>query len=728
MKATKRGQIAIVEWAQVAFTLSVNRKEESRAALGACPLRDRHGYSSLVSPRLRFQQMVRRSCRIATIRLRQIVLLFLFTELASAVTLPPLWRWSNPTPHGANVVDQAANSDLIVQIGERGQIFLSDDWSLWTPRDSYTTAALRGATFFGGRLVITGEAGTVMFADDPWNFHGLTLGTADWLESVAASSNVLVAVGDNAAIFTSTNAVNWKRVTPPFSNWLRGVACNGSTFVAVGEGGLIASSPNGSAWQVRNSGTESNLNRVAWLGDHFLAVGDGGTALSSINGSQWLPVDCGASNNLYAATGVTNSHLAAGDAEVRLSEDNGAWSDQLAPALSAPAPVWTYYSALSDGSYQLIAGRSGMTVAGGRTNSAGPVVWQPLADSVRSWLWSVARTPTHYVAVGDYGTILSSPNGIDWDLELIPLSVTNSILLGVGGSSNLLLAVGTQGTVLWGTNVFLWNEVLPRPTTNDLQGVCHDGAQFILTGGNGTILTSPNAVDWTRRPTPTSAFLMSVASFPNGLVVVGEDGIILTSNDGGMNWTTAISGTTNWLSQVRWLNDRLLAVGENGCILSSTDGLDWRIQGGGTTAWLNAADFIEDTWFVAGNQGTVLGSPDCTNWFSFGALTRKSLYGLANHAGQLITVGSEGSVLRCQLVPDSTPIRLANFNRASGMNVFLFTGAPDQQFRLQSSDDLVGWSDGALLEFLDSSGTLTYVEEDGTNGPPAHFYRALRTR
>ena len=149
----------------------------------------------------------------------------LFVGELPAVNLPPIWRWSNPSPHGANIVDQAANSALTVQVGERGQIYLSDDWTTWAPRDSYTTAALRGATFLNGRLVLSGEAGTIMFADDPWNFHGLNLGTADWLESAAASDSLVVAVGDSAAIYTSTNAVNWQRITPTFTNWLRSVAC-----------------------------------------------------------------------------------------------------------------------------------------------------------------------------------------------------------------------------------------------------------------------------------------------------------------------------------------------------------------------------------------------------------------------------------------------------------------------------------------------------------------------
>jgi len=207
------------------------------------------------------------------------------------------------------------------------------------------------------------------------------------------------------------------------------------------------------------------------------------------------------------------------------------------------------------------------------------------------------------------------------------------------------------------------------------------------------------------------------------LVAVGDDGALITSANQGTSWTQRTSGTTNWLSQVRWLNDRLVAVGENGTILTSFNGTQWRTNASGTTAWLNAAEYVEGAWFVVGNQGTVLGSPDTTNWYSFGTLTKKSLYGAALHEGQLVAVGTEGVIVRSQLVPDFTPIQIAGFSRASGMNVFLFTGTPDQRFTLESSTNLTHWSEEPLLEFLDSTGTLLWATETGTNAPPTQFYR-----
>ena len=639
-----------------------------------------------------------------------------------AIILPPIWRWSNPTPHGANVYDMAYIGGTYVQVCECGQIFTSEDAQNWLPPESGTTLALRAITLLGGRVVITGESGTVLVSEDLKDFYSVGVNTTNWLEGVAASSNSVVAVGDNAAIYVSTNGVSWQPVTGlSFNYWLSGVAYGTNTFVVVGENGFIATSPDGTVWTPRTSGTTTYLNGVTWVSNQFMAVGEGGKAFTSQNGITWQAVTTGATNALYAASGTTNSLLVAGNFELRLRE-TASWSNELSAALLSPAPSWPYYATLWDAAGYFAAGSTGLTTESYKTN--GTTQWYTGTNSIHIWLWQVARTPSNYVAVGDLGLILTSPNGIDWDVELTPASATNSVLLGVGGSTNFFLAVGSQGTVLWATNTFLWNALASRPTTNDLQGVCFDGSRFILCGGNGTILTSENGTNWTRRTTPTNVFLMSVETFPGGLVAVGDSGVILTSLD-STNWVRQPSGTTNWLSQVRYLNGQLLAVGENGTILVSTNGTSWTARTSGLSSWLNAADYVDGVWFIAGNQDTMLISTDTTNWVNSGTITMKSLYGLVIYQGQLVTVGSEGVIIRSQLIPATTPVNISSYARVSGEDIFLFTGQPDQQFYLNSSTNLSTWSQGPLLELLGSSGTLLYSSSVATNAPQRFFRTSL---
>src|SRR5262249_28183511 len=167
------------------------------------------------------------------------------------------WRWhcSNPAPHGNNIVDMAflpgsgGGAGLWVQVAEQGQIYTSSDLDLWIARRSNTSNALSAVTFFGSRVIITGDSGTVLYADSLDQFLPGTRATGlttDWLEAVTASFNQVVAVGDSGAIYASSNGITWKRQTNTgianLTNDLRGVTWGNGLFVAVGTGGFIATS------------------------------------------------------------------------------------------------------------------------------------------------------------------------------------------------------------------------------------------------------------------------------------------------------------------------------------------------------------------------------------------------------------------------------------------------------------------------------------------------------
>jgi hypothetical protein len=651
-------------------------------------------------------------------------LAFLALGLASGLSLhaqilPPVWRWSNPTPFGADIYGIVYNNGTCVTVGEEGQIYVTDDLTNWFPCQSGTQVALRAATFLGGRLVIAGQSGNILFSDDLSTFYGEEFETTNWLEAVAASSNLVVAVGDNASIYFSTNAISWNQAGVSFTDWLSGVAFGATnTFVTVGQAGFIATSQNGYSWTVANSGTISDLDGVAWMGNHFLAAGGGGVALTSADGVTWLSVTTGATNDLYATAGTSNSQVVAGEDELRW-QGNAGWSNELSSSLRAPAPAWSYYTATwttNNADSFLVAGQSGMLTIG--SNANGLINWSTPAASVRSTLWQVICIADHYLAVGNYGTLMSSQDGITWTVELTP--TTNAVLLGVGGNStNYLLAVGAKGTVLWATNTYLWYQ-LTSPTTNDLYGVLYDGGDYMLCGGHGTILTSPDITTWTKRATHTANTLSSLAFYPGGWVSVGANGTILTSTN-RIDWTLQ-HVTTNWLWQVSYLNGVLLVVGQNGTILTSVDGSQWSQQSSGTAIWLNAADYLAGiSWFVVGDDGTILGSLDTTNWVTFNTITYKALYGLAHNQGQLVAVGEEGAIIRSLVVPPYTPVNIANYSRISGDDIFLFTGVPDQQFFLNNSIVLTNWNRGPKLEFFNGDPTLLYIST--TNSQAQSFYR-----
>lgn len=106
--------------------------------------------------------------------------------------------------------------------------------------------------------------------------------------------------------------------------------------------------------------------------------------------------------------------------------------------------------------------------------------------------------------------------------------------------------------------------------------------------------------NWAIRETGTTANLWAIiaaerpanvpSTVPRRLVVVGEQGVILTSTDAGETWIRCESGTTAWLTGVAYSDAarRFVAVGENGTILSSVDGVTWARETSPTPLRLNA--------------------------------------------------------------------------------------------------------------------------------------------
>lgn len=701
----------------------------------------------------------------------------------TTVAAPLRWHWSNPLPHGNNIAAMAVDPTWgYIQVADHGQFYTSPDLVAWTPSETGTLKALRSAAFFGSRLVVTGESGLVMWADQVDNFNLLDLGTADWLESVAVSPTKLVAVGDSAAIYTSTTGTNWTRQSVSFTDWLRAVtwaSTSGGLFVAVGETGRIATSADGVRWITRNSGVTVNLNSVAWTGTHFIAVGDAGKVLfSNAGGTIWTTQSgVGATGDLNTvAIETPNVRLAAGENEVRLNITAGLaslWTDQLATTKAAPAPKATYLTSLWDGTNFIFGGRAGLTVTGRRPSGSLEYSWNLLASPSRSLLFDIApavstgtnvsasflngalkfstnqTTNTFYAAVGDTATILTSDNGVSWSSALVPSSASNSIYLGVAGNRQGLVAVGSLGTISFSpiayspvvttnsftnganiTTVVLTNQAntlglawyaSPSPTNLDLQAVCATENLYIVGGDQGFLATSPNGTNWTRRTSGTTHYLSGLEAWPGGYVAVGEAGTILTSPD-ATNWVSRSVATTNWIYRVRWLGGQLVAAGQNGAIYTSPTGTNWTARTSGTTAWIDDLEYIAGNYYAVATQGVLLTSTNAINWVTdTSIITGKSLYGAATIDGQLIIVGAEGVILRAQAGPFPGPVQLVTWPHQPSDKLYIFNGSPDQVFRLDRSTDLKTWMPGFNLEITDPAGSLLLLD-DTTNNPARQFY------
>ena len=232
----------------------------------------------------------------------------------------------------------------------------------------------------------------------------LTAPTEATLEGVVWSGTEYAVVGDSIFL-TSPDGVAWTKHSLTVNNLFYGVAWSGSVFVIVGFTGNILTSPDGTSWTQRVSGTQDVLQGVTWSGSQFVAVGRGGAILTSPDGVTWT--SRGNGGGLYGVTWSGTQFVAVGYNEVPCcndviltSPDGVLWTSQTSTGALPMAVVFA-------GGQYLAVGGSG--VNGSMQSSSDGLNWKAEASGSEYALFGVAWSGTSFVAVGDHGSILTSP-------------------------------------------------------------------------------------------------------------------------------------------------------------------------------------------------------------------------------------------------------------------------------------------------------------------------------
>ncbi|MEO8513219.1 MAG: T9SS type A sorting domain-containing protein [Ignavibacteria bacterium] len=142
--------------------------------------------------------------------------------------------------------------------------------------------------------------------------------------------------------------------------------------------------------------------------------------------------------------------------------------------------------------------------------------------------------------------------------------------------------------------------------------------------------------------------------------LVGQDGIIMRTVDGGLSWTEQLSGVTNVLNSIDQTSytdntgnpvTLQLAVGDNGILIKSTDaGMSWKLGNSNSVETLNdIIIYSPEMMFISGTNGTLLRSIDFgETWVPFVLSTTKSL----NHVA-VFSPNTQAATINAVVVGDS---------------------------------------------------------------------------
>ncbi|MCL2231128.1 MAG: hypothetical protein FWC01_08525 [Treponema sp.] len=298
-----------------------------------------------------------------------------------------------------------------------------------------------------------------------------------------------------------------------FSDKVKRIAWGNNKFIAVGENASMAYSANGSTWTVITPEQNTfmaeefkyNINGIVYGNNKFVAVGSGGRMAYSSDGIKWTGISYEQSTflgDIYVITYGNNLFVAYGIDMVLVGNDPGRWESYerySKIAYSSDGQNWTTAYRVKDGKY------------------------------INQIVWGKDK----FVAVGQNGIIMNSPDGINWTIVAEETSGFNS---GMNP--------GLDG-LTWGNDVF-------------------------VAGGAGQIIYSFDGVTWT----PVEA---DQNVFRSGRTVYGIDNIVFGNNifiavgsrmgksSDGINWTRIAeeeNGINNLFNfQITWGRNKFVGMG-----------------------------------------------------------------------------------------------------------------------------------------------------------------------
>ena len=241
--------------------------------------------------------------------------------------------------------------------------------------------------------------------------------------------------------------------------------------------------------------------------------------------------------------------------------------------------------------------------------------WQlpfPQGNDLRAIIYGKNR----FVAVGPYGTVVTSDDGISWEsqksggtLDLSAVACNETTFVALGRDLAKL-----TNYVLYSDDGITWIPVkLNSGAGNRFSAVTYGAGRFVAVGCLDQVLTSTDGKTWKINKFEHSRLLTDVA-FGNGLfVAVGDDSCIYSSTDGEV-WKCALADSTPYHQFIDFCNGRFYSISALGMVTSSEDGVNWSQQKVKTLEGMHYMFYDNGVYLVAGPLGRFAVSQDGNTW------------------------------------------------------------------------------------------------------------------
>lgn len=329
-------------------------------------------------------------------------------------------------------------------------------------------------------------------------------------------------------------------------------------------------------------------------------------------------------------------------------------------------------------------GKGGLAVKSYTLNVADPLVnWTRNATALTTArLYDVTYGAGKFVAVGDFGTIFTSPTGGTWTRATAAPNTHN--YRGVAFGSNRFVAVGLGATTAvpraagaFSTDGVTWTAATVPAGAGQLSAVSYGAGRFVAVGETGRIYTSPDGTAWSETASPVTTLLRAVA-FANGLFVAAGDGGRLVTSPDGLAWTNRSLPDSTTYSGITHHGGVWYVTSGPLWVQTSADGVTWLRQSttGGVNLFTNKSISAAGVLLGTHSEGRLQFSEDGRTWTNvqLDASTGGVIRGIAEGGGALVALADIGFIYTTTVPALAAPRLPAPAMRLEGASLKLSVG------------------------------------------------------
>ncbi|TYQ16601.1 UNVERIFIED_CONTAM: copper amine oxidase-like protein [Acetivibrio alkalicellulosi] len=440
--------------------------------------------------------------------------------------------------HSGNFTSIASNGHDFVAVDDKGIIIYSNDGENWTSirADGYF-GKLNSVFWDSNRFIITGDLGYVSSSKDllKWTRLNSNLSINNPVGENTSLLRHMAYDGEYYYILLGRTGILKTNFTDYWIQSYSGMNLNNIVFYdgyllgATSFGNVTVKNINSNSWEPYTRVYNSNFSSIAWNGQRYVVTGgiinpNGSISSSGIwtseDGLSW---DC-VHPESYTLEGVIwdgKQFIAFGYKTIMRSTDGLVWETDTNDFDNR------ILSIEYNGSKYVAT-----DVIGNIWNSDDSVNWKiVLSLKDNNFISDVKWDGKKFVGVGTQ--IYTSLDGVNWmkclDNDNLPKgNAYLTWLTNIEFNGNTYVAVGLYGTVVTSLNGLDW-EVIDLGTSTSFYTICWDGENFILPS-DGVYYTSKDGTNWTNN-SYIGKDILDIIRTEGKYIAIGKNNLILTGKD-----------------------------------------------------------------------------------------------------------------------------------------------------------------------------------------------------